>query len=484
MTAASARDATAEVLAWLDDPKVWRGELEVWNETYYVERYGAPEDVVDVELGHGAFPSGYYVEAACPVCRPGAVADGALEGGPVSAPATYLETRRIAKSLGFAITLLVGAGTLAGCAGPVTHVPAPSAQSVSEMRAAYRTFDVARKERQVPRGWKPAIEAVERVRQRVMPAAQRVCERSFSDGCARAIASLKVKVHADDDTVNAYAAMDGTLGFYGGFVRSTGNDDELAAVMAHEIAHVLYGHNQATAANTNLGALAGLAAGLAIMAGTGVYNQGMQDMTQSFGQAGAEAGRVAYSPEMELEADHFAVFVLREAGYDPDKGGMTFLRMARTLQGDRAAGRRSFVSYFSTHPADDYRLAVWREGVAAARRGQDAPLTQEQAEQIAERERVARERQAQAHASKMAWAEYKSPQCEAVRRAYPDCGFFHEGVESAMFIGRDCPQKALAPAFFGMIPRSVVDRSCACPQTEGLLGFPVPVERCVVPEGY
>ena len=70
MTAASARDATAEVLAWLD-------ELEVWNEAYYVERYGAPEDVVDVEFGHGAFPSGYSVEAACPVCRPGAVADGA-----------------------------------------------------------------------------------------------------------------------------------------------------------------------------------------------------------------------------------------------------------------------------------------------------------------------------------------------------------------------------------------------------------------------
>ena len=122
----------------------------------YVERYGAPDDVVDVELGHGAFPSGYYVEAACPVCRPGAVADGALEGGPVSAPATYLETRRIAKSLGFAITLLVGAGTLAGCAGPVTHVPAPSAQSVSEMQAAYRTFDVSRNGRSRADGSRPS----------------------------------------------------------------------------------------------------------------------------------------------------------------------------------------------------------------------------------------------------------------------------------------------------------------------------------------
>ena len=76
MTAASASLATADVLAWLDDPKVWRGEIEVWNEAYYVERYGAPDDVVDVEPA-GAFPSGYSVEAACPVCRPGAVADGA-----------------------------------------------------------------------------------------------------------------------------------------------------------------------------------------------------------------------------------------------------------------------------------------------------------------------------------------------------------------------------------------------------------------------
>ena len=168
VTAASARDATAEVLAFLDDPNVWRGEIEVWNEAYYREAHGEPSDVVDVENevaetlsgrdtkreakmlralppecrelvnnavldsgapfepsavamlkklrgddlaawqrmrallgekakvsvtaldaatapandangdpGPGAFPSGYYVEAACPVCRPGAVADGA-----------------------------------------------------------------------------------------------------------------------------------------------------------------------------------------------------------------------------------------------------------------------------------------------------------------------------------------------------------------------------------------------------------------------
>ena len=65
------------MLAFLDDPNVWRGEIEAFTEALYRELHGAPDDVVDVEPGPGAFPSGYYVEAACPVCRPGAVADGA-----------------------------------------------------------------------------------------------------------------------------------------------------------------------------------------------------------------------------------------------------------------------------------------------------------------------------------------------------------------------------------------------------------------------
>ena len=47
VTAASARDATAEVLAWIDDPAIWRGELEAWNEAYYREAHGEPDDVVD-----------------------------------------------------------------------------------------------------------------------------------------------------------------------------------------------------------------------------------------------------------------------------------------------------------------------------------------------------------------------------------------------------------------------------------------------------
>ena len=71
VTAASARDATAEVLACIGDPSVWRGEIEAFTETLYREMYGEPGVVVEVPDVADAG------EPACPVCRPGAVADDA-----------------------------------------------------------------------------------------------------------------------------------------------------------------------------------------------------------------------------------------------------------------------------------------------------------------------------------------------------------------------------------------------------------------------
>ena len=70
-TAASASLATAEVLACIGDPCVWRGEIEAFTETLYREIYGESGVVVDVPDVADA------VEPAGPVCRPGAVADGA-----------------------------------------------------------------------------------------------------------------------------------------------------------------------------------------------------------------------------------------------------------------------------------------------------------------------------------------------------------------------------------------------------------------------
>lgn len=356
----------------------------------------------------------------------------------------------------YAMSATVGIATLAGCAKPITHIPEPGTQSVSEMRSAFRTFDPSKKERQVGGTPAAALAAVERVRQRVMPAAQRVCVRYFSSGCAAAFASMKVRVDGQDETINAFAAIDGTLGFYGGLVRLTGNDDELAAVMAHEVAHILFGHNQQAESNTGGGMLLGAVLGLALGAST--YEPGMStDYIGDLGQLGMNigggVGAIAYSPEMELEADHFAVFVLAEAGYDPEKGGKVFVRMSRRLAGDRQAGRRSFVSYFATHPGDDRRLALWYEAVAAVRRGQHTPITAAQAELLAADR--AKRRKALA-ARKAARARYNSAHCVAVRKEYPDCKWWkNEEYILAWGWGYECPTQGVFPLLF---PR---DLDCA-----------------------
>jgi len=264
------------------------------------------------------------------------------------------------------------AGALAAlttaCSGPVTYIPEPSAQSRYEAQYAWRGFDPRRKERQVGAGALDAWETVERVWRRVMPAALSVCARLFASGCPEAFASMRPRVEPADDTVNALAYPDGTLGFYGGLIRLTGNDDELAAVMAHEAAHVLYGHSAKQAGNMRGGALLG-----ALIGALGCQPGMNCDSAQIGMMVGHRVGAFAYSPEMELEADHFAVFALQEAGYDPEKGGKVFVRMANTMYGDQQSGRRSFISYFRTHPANDHRLAVWQEGVRMVRQGHRTP---------------------------------------------------------------------------------------------------------------
>ena len=312
---------------------------------------------------------------------------------------------------------LAGAAWLAGCAGPVTQVPQASLQSWRAAQAEYRDFQGAR-ERTVAPG--AEVAAVDRVWKRVWPAARAVCRRLLDPRrCDASFATMQGRVFADDRRVNAWAAADGAMGFLGGLVRATGNDDELAAVMAHEMAHVLYEHNQKTSQNTTLGMLVGAGVGLAV--GAALHTPGQDpgvigDMMDAGSQAGRDVGYVVYSPQMELEADHFAAFVLGEAGYDPRKGGRVFIRMAKMRSGDIAAGRRSFVSYFNTHPADDVRAAQWQESVASVRQGRRNPTTIEEA-------------QRQAKAVRARWRDdpalrFQSARCQAAYRSYPKCGWW------------------------------------------------------------
>jgi predicted Zn-dependent protease len=109
----------------------------------------------------------------------------------------------------------------------------------------------------------------------------------------------------EDPEVNAFSLPGGYVFVNDGLVKKTANDDELAAVLAHEIAHITARHavkRYETSLGTQLLQLASLAAA------------GQTRAAQGLGVA-VQAARLAYARQDELEADRLAVRYLKAAGF-------------------------------------------------------------------------------------------------------------------------------------------------------------------------
>lgn len=143
--------------------------------------------------------------------------------------------------------------------------------------------------------------------------------------------------------VNAWCMPGGKIAVYTGLIdRLKPTDDELAAVMGHEIAHALREHgrervSQAMAAQVGLGILG---------AATGLSQTGMDVSSLIVEYAVLNP----YSRQFETEADRIGVELAARAGYDP--------RAAITLwQKMRALGDGQPPQFLSTHPSYDTRIA-------------------------------------------------------------------------------------------------------------------------------
>ena len=160
----------------------------------------------------------------------------------------------------------------------------------------------------------------------------------------------------DTDTINAFAMPGGAVLVSHGLVKRLQNESELAAVLAHEIAHVVKKHQlNAIQSSMNSDVWAGLgkdAAGQAIGRRGG----------DAFGlkNAAAGAGLVAVKNGvflrpldrgMEYEADRLAVVIAARSGYDP-YGMAAVLSMLAQVKGDGSGA-----AIFDTHPAASDRMA-------------------------------------------------------------------------------------------------------------------------------
>lgn len=149
-----------------------------------------------------------------------------------------------------------------------------------------------------------------------------------------------------DDTspeINAYATGDSII-MTARMMDYASDDTALAAVVAHELAHNVLGHREASEKNMAIGALIGAAIDLSL-GGDG-----------SSMDTGAAVGWNAYSQDFEMEADYVGLYLLARAGYDYKKAG----DMQKLLG---ALNPMDIYVYEAdgTHPSSSMRLALARE---------------------------------------------------------------------------------------------------------------------------
>lgn len=158
-----------------------------------------------------------------------------------------------------------------------------------------------------------------------------------------------------DPEINAFAMPGGFIGVNTGLIVSSGSESELAAVLAHEIGHVVQRHiaRGMTQQNQNsmvmLASLAG--ALLAALAGGG---GNLAVGVAAFGQAAAINRQLGFSRDAEREADRAGLQMLTKAGYDADGMSQMFSRLMNASRLNEGAGGGSWAS---THPLSIERMS-------------------------------------------------------------------------------------------------------------------------------
>ena len=152
----------------------------------------------------------------------------------------------------------------------------------------------------------------------------------------------------DDPQANAFCLPGGKVAVYTGILPITRDDDGLAAVLGHEVAHAVARHggerlSQSLIVQTGLGATqAALAARDPVV---------VQSVTALLG-AGASVGLLLpWSRAQESEADHLGLIYMAEAGYPPKAARDLWVRMSA------ASGGGKPLEFLSTHPSDTTRIA-------------------------------------------------------------------------------------------------------------------------------
>lgn len=149
----------------------------------------------------------------------------------------------------------------------------------------------------------------------------------------------------DSPQVNAFALPGGKIGVYTGLLQVANNQDQLAAVIGHEIAHVQANHSNERLSTSQI---AGYGTDISKMA---IEGSEYQEIGMGALGLGVQYGvMMPYGRAQESESDILGLQLMNKAGFDPTQSVDLWKNMAK------ASGGEEPMEFLSTHPSNTTRI--------------------------------------------------------------------------------------------------------------------------------
>jgi len=155
----------------------------------------------------------------------------------------------------------------------------------------------------------------------------------------------------DDQTKNAWCMPGGKIAFYSGILPIAKNNDGIASIMGHEIAHAVARHSAERASRSIL-MDAGTYAFERLVLGTSLRGYS-RDLYGQLRQIGLE---LPFSRSQESEADYLGLIFMSLAGYNTEESYKVWERMKEEIGNGPA-------EFWSTHPSPENRIIKLKEWI-------------------------------------------------------------------------------------------------------------------------
>lgn len=169
--------------------------------------------------------------------------------------------------------------------------------------------------------------------------------------------------------INAFATLGGYIGMNSGMVLMAEREDEVAAVLAHEISHVTQRHvlrGAERAQKDTVPIMLGMLGAILAAQATNADADAVQAVVVG-GMSMMQQRRINYTRSNEQEADRIGIQTLARAGYDPLAVADVFARMERTLRGNQGGWQAP--EYLRTHPMSTTRISEAKDRAAQMKSG-------------------------------------------------------------------------------------------------------------------